>query len=406
MLVANNDSIDFAELERRLGQEMARLPQPAVAGPERAVQPAAPAAAAPPASRSLRRTARTVLWGMRNFPSVLRRTAVAVGIAEDLQARVLRLESLERDAAERLERVDQLATMAKTRLRQLDTAALGLASRHAELRTLIDELSTGQGGATAKLADQLGMLRTEVMFQQRRLSRLALPEQAAAADQAPADRHDSLHAALQEALGGPREDTKRRLLVYLDRVALAGAGQRDTPIVDLGCGRGEWLELLSGRGLQAYGVEPNLMKAERAIALGLDVRHSGLLEHLHGLGDASRSGVTGFHVAEQLEFAALVDLLDEALRVLAPGGILILEACNAETMRVGATDFYQDPARRRPVLPEVMRLVVEHRGFADAEVLRLHPVRDGLLQERTEDARLLNRVLFGPQDFAVVARRI
>jgi O-antigen chain-terminating methyltransferase len=91
--------------------------------------------------------------------------------------------------------------------------------------------------------------------------------------------------------------------------------------------------------------------------------------------------------------------------VLSPGGVLILETPNPETVRVGATTFYRDPTHRNPLMPEVLRFIVEHRGFAAVELLKLHPFTEGLLQEKTEDAAMLNQVLFGLQNYAIVARR-
>jgi hypothetical protein len=85
--------------------------------------------------------------------------------------------------------------------------------------------------------------------------------------------------------------------------------------------------------------------------------------------------------------------------------VLILETPNPESMRVGATTFYYDPTHRNPVIPATLQFILEHRGFTEVEVIRLHPFSQGLLQAGTEDARLLNRVLFGAQDFATVARR-
>jgi len=218
-------------------------------------------------------------------------------------------------------------------------------------------------------------------------------------------RLDSLYVAFEDVFRGSREDIKARLLPYVARLTLAGAGQWDKPVVDIGCGSGEWLELLQETGLHAYGVDINTMMVERCAALGLEARHMDLMTHLDGINDADRSALTAFHVVEHLPFATLVDFLDEALRVLMPGGVLILETPNPETMRVGATTFYNDPTHRNPLMPEPLRFIVEHRGFTAVEILRLRPFTQGLLQENTADAELLNRVLFGSQDYAIIARR-
>lgn len=248
-----------------------------------------------------------------------------------------------------------------------------------------------------------------MLFQQRRLTRLAIPAVAKSID-APSkeildQRFDALYAAFEDEFRGSREDIKGRLMPYVERLVLVGAGQQSMPILDIGCGRGEWLELLKENGLWAYGIDINMMMVERSVSFGLDARHAELIAHLTEVGDASRSALTAFHVVEHLPFTTMVDFIDEAFRVLVPGGLLILETPNPLTMRVGATTFYNDPTHRNPLMPEPLRFIVGHRGFIDAEVIELHPFTQGLLQERTADTAILNRVLFGPQDYAIVARR-
>ena len=220
-------------------------------------------------------------------------------------------------------------------------------------------------------------------------------------------RLDSLYSAFEDKYRGSRADIKQRHVPYLAKLKLAGAGRKETPIVDIGCGRGEWLELLLENGLAAYGIDINSMMVERTTLLGLDARVADLAAHLRSLDDGSRSAVTAFHVVEHLAFDVLVDFLDQALRVLMPGGILIVETPNPENMRVGATTFYNDPTHRNPILPEPLAFIVEHRGFSDVEILRLHP---GPESERLEgegpDIAHLNALLFGPRDYAIIARRL
>jgi O-antigen chain-terminating methyltransferase len=251
------------------------------------------------------------------------------------------------------------------------------------------------------------------MFQQRRLTRLAetmAKESAPPNELAPIvrdQRLDSLYEAFEDEYRGSRADIKQRLVPYLDRLKLTGAGQSETPIVDIGCGRGEWLELLKDNGLTAYGIDVNSMMIERNASLGLDARIADLLEHLRSLDDASRSAITAFHVVEHLPFSVVIDFLDEALRVLRSGGMLILETPNPENMRVGATTFYNDPTHRNPIPPEPLRFIVQHRGFSDAEILRLHPApAEERLKGKGWDIAHLNALLFGPRDYAILARRL
>jgi O-antigen chain-terminating methyltransferase len=260
----------------------------------------------------------------------------------------------------------------------------------------------------AGLEQRVTGVRHEILFQQRRLTRLG--EVPGVATQAPSDtidhRLDALYVAFEEVFRGSREDIKERMRVYLDRLVLSGAGQPGKPILDVGCGRGEWLEILKECQLQAYGIDCNVLMVERARSFGLDAREADLMAHLRDLPDASRSAVTAFHVVEHLGFGVLVDFLDEVLRVLIPGGMLILETPNPENLCVGANSFYNDPTHHHPLPPEPLRFLVDQRGFAETEVLRLHPFPvEEHFKVNNEDTRRLNDLLFGPQDYAVIARR-
>ena len=276
-----------------------------------------------------------------------------------------------------------------------------------------DDLRKSLEAASRNAGEQIAAVRREVMFQQRRLSRVAEMlgnDSASHGEVAPLVRNqrlDALYEAFEDKYRGSRADIKQWLVVYLDRLKLTGAGQAESPVVDIGCGRGEWLELLRENGLVAYGIDVNSMMVERTISLGLDARVADLITHLRTLSDASRSAITAFHIVEHLPFETLIDFLDEALRVLLPGGMLILETPNPENMRVGATTFYNDPTHRNPIPPEPLRFIVEHRGFSDVEIERLHPSPESeRLKGEGWDIAHLNALLFGPRDYAIIARRL
>jgi O-antigen chain-terminating methyltransferase len=294
---------------------------------------------------------------------------------------------------------------------RLESLSLALADLEQRLNSHVDSSHKSERLAVeAQQATERGIggLKREIMFQQRRLTRLA--EMPAVAMQGHSDtinhRLDSFYVAFEDVFRGTREDIKARIRPYLDRLVLSGGGQPSKPIVDIGCGRGEWLEILKENHLQAYGIDANVMMVERARLSGLDVREADLVAHLRELPDASRSAITAFHVVEHLKFSVMVDFLDEALRALIPGGMLILETPNPENLRVGAYAFYNDPTHRHPIPPELLRFLVEHRGFAETEIVRLHPFTvEEHLEASNADTRRLNDLLFGPQDYAVIARR-
>lgn len=223
---------------------------------------------------------------------------------------------------------------------------------------------------------------------------------------------DDLYEALEDTFRGSFHEIKERLRVYLPDVngGVASSGQ----VVDVGTGRGEWLELLKENGIDAYGVDTNPAAIERCRLRDLKVVHGDAVDHLAGLPGGSIAALTGFHIAEHLEFDTLIDLIDQAARVLVPGGLLILESPNPLNLSVGAAYFYVDPTHQRPLHPKLLEFLLSARGFESVEIRYLHPSHPLALPQESDDAvrglqpfvDQLNALLFGAQDFAVVGRRV
>ncbi len=219
---------------------------------------------------------------------------------------------------------------------------------------------------------------------------------------------DGFYADFESRFRGPREEIKKRQGVYLPFITQAGAGTAEAPILDLGCGRGEWLELLSEQKLVARGADLNRVFLEDNRQRGLDVVEMDALACLRGLKDQSFGAITAFHVIEHLPFRALIAVIDEAKRVLKPGGLLIFETPNPSNLQVGATNFYLDPTHLNPLPSGLSAALLELRGFHDVSVKELHPypqselVKDGV---PATDATI-NRFLFGPQDYGVIGWKV
>jgi FkbM family methyltransferase len=215
---------------------------------------------------------------------------------------------------------------------------------------------------------------------------------------------EGFYVAFEDRFRGARSDVKARTVIYLPRVRDAGAGSVQAPILDIGCGRGEWLELLQEQGLQARGVDVNDIAVAGCRSRGLDVSTGDAIEHLRQLAPDSLGAVSAMHVIEHLPFARVLELFDEAHRVLRPGGIAIFETPNPENLVVGACSFYYDPTHQRPLPPEPFRFILESRGFARVDILRLHPdesVPDlGTLPDAL--AAIIGQRLFGPRDYALI----
>ena len=189
------------------------------------------------------------------------------------------------------------------------------------------------------------------------------------------------------------------------------------PLLDVACGRGEWLDVLKSAGIEAYGVDANPAMIAAAAAAGLDVRCADALVHLANAEESSLQGISAFHFVEHIPSSVLVKMLDDSLLALRPGGILLLETPNPTNLMVGAATFYLDPTHVRPIHPELLRFLVESRGFVDVEIHYVHPTisAETMIEsgppEGYPDARL-NRVVaavegfvFGPEDYVLTARR-
>ena len=179
------------------------------------------------------------------------------------------------------------------------------------------------------------------------------------------------YRAFEDRHRGPRELIKARQRVYLPFIEPLRSIYRDAKAIDLGCGRGEWLELLQDAGFDARGVDldDNMLAACRE--LGLNAAAADALAALKALPDESQLVVSGFHIAEHIQFSDLQTLVQEALRVLKPAGLLILETPNPENMVVGTVNFYLDPTHQKPIPPELLSFLPEYYGFAKVKVVRL-----------------------------------
>ncbi|WNC11771.1 class I SAM-dependent methyltransferase [Pseudomonas coleopterorum] len=214
---------------------------------------------------------------------------------------------------------------------------------------------------------------------------------------------DGFYRAFEDRYRGSRELITERLKAYLPFLSPLKALYQDHPVLDLGCGRGEWLELLTAEGYAPTGVDLDEGMLEACQALTLPARKADALTALKELPDNSLIAVTGFHIAEHIPFPVLQELVAEALRVLRPAGLLILETPNAESLVVGTNSFYLDPTHERPLPNLLLSFLAEHAGFAKSKIVRLQE-RPDLRDESTSLG--LWEVLAGTSpDYAVVGQK-
>lgn len=221
------------------------------------------------------------------------------------------------------------------------------------------------------------------------------------------------YAAFEDAFRGARGEIKLRVAHYLETLVAAGIKPGDTDaVLDLGSGRGEWLEVLAEHGYRGLGVDlnPGMLKASQD--RGHDVVEANALDYLRAQDDNRFAAVTAMHLVEHIPHAALIELLDQALRVLRPGGVLILETPNPENVLVGACYFYMDPTHRNPIPPLLLQWTVQARGFEGAAIERLSEHRGPPslvpVPDDVAGAAQINQMVAwftASPDYAVIARK-
>lgn len=214
---------------------------------------------------------------------------------------------------------------------------------------------------------------------------------------------DGIYLDFEDRFRGTREDIKSRVRVYLPDVNAALVATGNGRVVDLGCGRGEWLEVLKENNIQGLGIDRNRLMADRCRDLGLNVVEADVLAYLKGLDAGSLSAVTGLHIIEHLPHATLLALLDAVFRVLKPGGTVIFETPNPENILVGAHLFYTDPTHRTPLVPSTLEFLMAARGFDRVEIRRLHKYSDYFPVSDSDPFKAAH--FYNEMDFAVLGTK-
>ncbi|RUR83323.1 methyltransferase domain-containing protein [Chlorogloeopsis fritschii PCC 9212] len=217
---------------------------------------------------------------------------------------------------------------------------------------------------------------------------------------------DGFYAAFEDRFRGAREEITQKLQVYLPIIANAQIGTQDSPILDVGCGRGEWLELMRKHGYTAKGIDINRVMVDQCRARELEVIESEAMAYLQSLPDASLGAVTGFHIIEHLPFPLLMKLFGEVARVLKPNGLAIFETPNPQNLLVGACDFYSDPTHLNPLHPEMVQFLVNYQGLSNVKLLYLNPVENSPFNQENPGSQTLHNWFFGSRDYAVIGYKI
>jgi glycosyltransferase involved in cell wall biosynthesis/2-polyprenyl-3-methyl-5-hydroxy-6-metoxy-1,4-benzoquinol methylase len=204
------------------------------------------------------------------------------------------------------------------------------------------------------LDETVGDVQREIEAMRREL--YAEPYVAGAPTPAP-----SPYAAFEAVFRGPEERVRELLEPYVELL------REHAPVLDLGCGRGELLELLAEAAIEATGVDADAGMAARCSEKGLRVEQANAIDYLERQAEGSLGAVTAIHVFEHLGFEGLGRTLAAARRTLRPGGILVAETINPHSLAAFKT-FWVDPTHHAPLFPEVLKALALIHGFEHAEI--------------------------------------
>lgn len=296
----------------------------------------------------------------------------------------------------------------------------GVAEAASELVALTDRREQTARRELARQKDELHRLETDLLTRLARLEHRLnqdRPSPPAAvnlpveAESQPVGLTEADYLDFENRFRGDSESLKHKQRPYVELFRSAPG-----PIVDLGCGRGEFLDLLAEAELVGWGVDLNQAMVDEAVARGHKAETADAVDYLGQQGDTSLGGLFLAQVIEHLPLPRLIELLAQARRVLAPGGIIIAETINPACLSTFGGAFYKDPTHLKPIHPQAAQWLMERAGFGPVKIeyVNTHAENDRLLTLPGDGAdqralnhnfERLNQLLFSAQDYAVVGHK-
>ena len=301
-----------------------------------------------------------------------------------------------------------------------------LAAGQRGLHEAVQVLQGKQHGMRESLQVLQGAQRVAAREARRLRDRRGDPDAAAApaplaAAEPPPPADAVTYAVFEDAFRGSTADIANRQRRYLP--CFEGASE----VLDVGCGRGEFLELLRDGGIDARGIDANAEMVERCRERGLDVTRTDALAYVAALPGESLGGLFAAQVVEHLEADYLLQLLAAAQRALAPSARVVLETINPACWSAFFSSYLRDITHRHPLHPGTLSYLLRAHGFVDVEIVYSAPVPDAHRLQRVQPAAApgdaagdalralidafngnvdrLNGQLFGYQDYAAVGTR-
>ena len=307
---------------------------------------------------------------------------------------------------------------------QLDAVSINLELLKGEVRAIEAQLerlgvAIASSAGLSGVADAMAELRERVSGVERSfrsLGRSSTGPPSASPDRAgPPPNHDSPVSALFDYTGFERRFRGKPadVLATLDE-RYGALLMANAPVVDLGCGRAELVELLTERGLDAIGVDTDPSMVADAQQRGLNVVSADAVGFLRQQAPGTLGAIIATHLLEHLALDPLIELLELSATRLRPGGVFIAETPNPTSLIVLGNSYILDPTHVRPLHPKLLEFLCDRAGFRTVELRFFAPATGYHLETITDpEAPVwveqinralahLNEVLFGAQDYAVV----
>ncbi|HEU4997985.1 MAG TPA: class I SAM-dependent methyltransferase [Lapillicoccus sp.] len=355
----------------------------------------------------------------RSIAAQVERQDELAGELHELRVQIARLGQAPTWYEEGLRRDTNLELL-KAEVRSLERSVLELGMQLAPATGL-----AGVGARMGELREQVNAVSRRTQQLDQTVRRLGKSRAPAAADPSPAAASPEVapvsDASTMDLLfdyvaferrfrGSPEEILAVQSERYADLLA------EHAPVLDWGCGRGELLELLASRGVDVVGVEIDGGMVSEARSRGLTVHQVDAVSYMGTIEPESLGAVFSAHVAEHIPFDALLEVVHASLRALRPGGVFVAETPNPTSLVVPSNSFILDPTHLRPIHPSLFAFACETAGFRDVRLTFYSPATGYHVPKLDEDGtdrtdRLnaaidrLNEVLFGPQEYSIVATK-
>jgi O-antigen chain-terminating methyltransferase len=413
----------------RAVQQAPRLPPPPPCYDDRNVTPLNQAwdilpGGPPPIDRSLKGRLRGFVWRLLGPPLETQRRFNAALI-----------DHINRNVAAHQEAQQAIAAVLEVARREFDALARfeSLLIQYLQTITIYVDTKDRRGGGH-ELRERVALAEQRVLALKREMESAATRAGAApgSAGQTTTERSQPAAAfsdnvgsltyvGFEDRFRGSQDDIRSRLADY---VPLFSSG---SDVVDVGCGRGELLELLQQHGVSARGVDTNDGMVQLCRARGLDVEQGDALGYLQCQADGSIGGLAAIQVVEHFEPAYLLRFLETAFHKMRPGAPMVLETINPACWMAFFETYIRDVTHKQPLHPETLRYLVQTSGFTSVDVHFRSPVRESdrldrvsgadavvagapaaltkVIEAVNDHAEKLNSRLFSSMDYAIIARR-